>query len=232
MESVDIERILGQAESDLGEPGRADLRRSGFWRAVAAVKGEPALADRYAERIGRIDRAAFERSVRLRLPAWVGVLLDLLGVAIGVVLMVVAPSFAAPWRELSFLAGVAAILGASHTLTHWIVGTAIGIRFSHWFSKPPRTPQPGFKIDYASYLRTPARRRAWMHASGAIVTKLVPFAALPLALAIGLDGWAVRLLLILGIGQLLTDALLSTRHSDWKRFRREMRLASQGGKRS
>jgi hypothetical protein len=225
MEAAEIESILGQAESALARGGQLDLRQVGFWRAVAAVKRNRALVDRYAERIARTDRAAFERSVRLRLPAWVGVLLDLAGVAIGLVLLVIAPALNAPGREIAFLVGVAAILATSHTLAHWIVGTAFGIHFSHWFSKPPLAPQPGFKTDYASYLRTPARRRAWMHASGAIVTKVVPFAVYPIALAEGLDAWALWVLLIVGVGQLLTDALLSTRLSDWKRFRREMRFA-------
>jgi hypothetical protein len=232
VESSEIERILAQAESALTGTEPGDLRQAGFWRAIAAVKREPVLVERYAARIGRIDRAAFERNVMVRLPAWVGVVLDLVGMGIGLVLMFIAPAFAAPWRELSFLVGVAAILGASHTLAHWLVGSVYGIGFSHWFSKPPLTPQPGFKTDYASYLRTPARRRAWMHASGAIVTKLVPFAALPLAVAAGLDAWALWLLLIVGIGQLFTDALLSTRLSDWKRFRREMRFAKESAGRS
>lgn len=232
MEPSEIERILGQAEGALAAAGRVDLRQTGFWRAVAAVKREPALVDRYAWRTGQIDRAAFERSVRLRLPVWLGVLLDLAGVVVGAGLMLIAAGLAAPWREIAFLIGVAAILGASHTLAHWIVGRAVGIRFCYWFSKPPLTPQPGFKTDYATYLRTPARRRAWMHASGAVVTKVIPFAALPLAVAAGLDAWAVWLLLIVGIGQLFTDALLSTRLSDWKRFRREMRFAKQTASRS
>lgn len=225
MDTAEVERILDQTESALARGGTVDLRKSGFWRAVAGAKRNRALVDRYADRIARADRTSFERGVRLRLPAWVGVVLDAAGVAVGIVLMVIAPALAAPWREVTFLVGVGAILGASHTLTHWIVGTAVGIRFSHWFSKPPLTPQPGFKIDYASYLRTPARRRAWMHASGAIVTKLIPFAALAVALLAGLDAWAVWVLLIVGLGQLLTDAFLSTRLSDWKRFQREMRFA-------
>jgi hypothetical protein len=226
MDASDVEQVLGQVESALAQGGRVDLRRTGFWRAVAAVKLDRVLVDRYAERIATIDRSAFERSVWLRLPAPIGVLLDLVGVIVGGGLMAVAPVYAAPAREICFLIGVAAILGASHTLAHWVVGTAFGIRFSHWFSKPPLTPQPGFKVDYASYLRTPARRRAAMHASGAIVTKLIPFAAYPVALAEGLDAWALWVLLIVGVAQLLTDALLSTGHSDWKRFRREWFIQS------
>src|SRR5439155_23826878 len=48
-----------------------------------------------------------------------------------------------------------------------VAGVAAGIRFIGWFLDGPTRLQPGLKIDYASYLRTPARRRAWMHAAGA-----------------------------------------------------------------
>ena len=130
-----------------------------------------------------------------------------------------------PWRELVFLAGMGAILVASHTLTHWVFGTLSGIRFTHWFAVPPLKPQPGFKTDYATYLRTRPVSRAWMHASGAIVTKLVPFAAYPFALQAGLEPWAIWLILAIGVIQIVTDVVWSVRASDWKKFRREMRAA-------
>jgi NADH:ubiquinone oxidoreductase subunit 4 (subunit M) len=64
-----------------------------------------------------------------------------------------------------------------------------------------------------------------MHAAGAIATKLVPFLVIPYALAIGTETWAVLLLFALGVVQILFDAVYSVRASDWKKFRREMRLA-------
>jgi hypothetical protein len=64
-----------------------------------------------------------------------------------------------------------------------------------------------------------------MHAAGAIVTKLTPFLVVPYALAIDTDSWAVGLLLALGVGQVVSDIVYSTKKSDWKKFRREMRLA-------
>ena len=64
-----------------------------------------------------------------------------------------------------------------------------------------------------------------MHAAGAIASKLTPFLVMPYAVAIGTDTWAVLALLAFGIVQILTDALYSVRASDWKKFRREMRLA-------
>mgnify|MGYP001568444969 CR=1 FL=1 len=72
---------------------------------------------------------------------------------------------------------------------------------------------------------SPAAARAWMHASGAIVTKVVPFAAYPFALSAGLEPWAIWVVLGVGVLQLVTDALFSVRASDWKKFRREMRFA-------
>ena len=45
------------------------------------------------------------------------------------------------------------------------------------------------------------------------------------SIAIDTDAWAVLLLLALGVVQILTDVLFSVKASDWKKFRREMRLA-------
>ena len=59
----------------------------------------------------------------------------------------------------------------------------------------------------------------------AIATKLTPFLVIPYALAIGTDTWAVLLVLALGLVQIVTDVLFSVKSSDWKKFRREMRLA-------
>ena len=61
-----------------------------------------------------------------------------------------------------------------------------------------------------------------MHAAGAVATKVVPFALLPLA-----RGRRAATVALVGIGatQLVTDVVFSTRQSDWKSFRREMRVA-------
>jgi hypothetical protein len=66
-----------------------------------------------------------------------------------------------------------------------------------------------------------------MHASGAIATKLVPFLVLALASATDIDapGWAIAILWVLGIGQIVSDLLFSTRKSDWKKVRRELVVA-------
>lgn len=223
MDESAIERILAACEQALAGSGTPDLRALGFWRAVASVKRRRELVDRYAARIAAIDRQAFRRRVRLAFPVTFGVVALDLGLFGGLLLLAIAIGAPHPWRELFILAGVGALDVATHGLAHLAVGTFGGIGFTDWFidlMKPP-----GFKIDYASYLRASPRQRAWMHAAGAIATKLTPFLVIPYAVAIGTETWAVLLILALGVTQILFDVLFSVRASDWKKFRREMRLA-------
>jgi hypothetical protein len=100
------------------------------------------------------------------------------------------------------------------------------MRFTHWFIGEITLPQPGVKVDYATYLVVPARRRAWMHASGAITSKLIPFLLLPAAVISGQPTWVVWSVAAFGLISIVTDVLWSTKVSDWKKFRREMDLAS------
>jgi hypothetical protein len=84
---------------------------------------------------------------------------------------------------------------------------------------------PGLKIDYETYLRTPPEARAWMHASGAIASKIGPFLALAFWPSSVAPPWAAWVILGYGVLIVATDVFISTRKSDWKRFRREMRIA-------
>lgn len=225
MNDAEIDRALGASERELNAGRVPDLRALGFWRAVAAVKRHPELVDRYATRIATIDRAVFRRRVRLAFPVALGVIALDLGLFGGLVLLGVATVVDHPWREVLVLLATGALDVTTHGLAHLAVGTLVGIDFTDWFADLPKRPQPGFKIDYASYLRASPRQRAWMHAAGAIATKLTPFLVVPYAVAIGTDTWAVLALLALGVVQILFDVLYSVRASDWKKFRREMRLA-------
>lgn len=229
MEGAEVERTLAACEQALAGGGRVDLRALGFWRAVDAVKRSRELVDRYADRIGAIDRGAFERAVRPTFPLAFGALDLALAAALGVVLVAVAGSLPADGRGAALVLGAAAVLGATHDLAHLVFGTVVGIRFTRWFLDGPTRLQPGLKIDYASYLRAAPQARAWMHASGAVVTKIVPFAAIAVGFLIAAPGWALALLGGIGLVQIVTDLLFSVKRSDWKRFRREMRLARRLG---
>lgn len=208
------------------EGGSRDLRELGFWRWVARVKPDAELSDRWAEQIGRIDGAAFRAGVRLRLPVWAGNALLLAGVVAGAVAVVVARA-----AEGDVLAGLALIAAAglwavsTHCLAHWVVGRAVGIRFTDYFLGGPFPPRPGLKTDYASYLRTAPTSRAAMHAAGAIATKLAPFVALAFWPGTAAPWWSAAALVLFGVLQIVTDLLFSVKASDWKKVKRERAVA-------
>ena len=225
MDEVAIDRALAACEQQLQAGRTPDLRALGFWRAVAAVKRRRDLVDRYASRIATVDRRTFRRRVRLTFPVGLGIVLVIGGLLVDLVFLAVASGAQHPWREILVLVGAVGLDVATHGIAHLAVGALVGIDFSDWFIDLPKKPQPGFKIDYASYLRAAPRQRAWMHAAGAIATKLTPFLVIPYAVAIGTETWAVLLLLALGVIQIVTDVLFSVKASDWKKFRREMKFA-------
>ena len=208
------------------EGGQTDLRALGFWRLLAKVKTDQALATHWAEQAGRIDRRAFERGVRFRLPVWFGNLVLALAIAAGAVAVAIAATTDSP--ELAGWALVFAALDWSasfHTPAHWVVGRAMGMRFLAYYVHDLIPPVPGLKIDYETYLLTSPGARAWMHASGAIASKIGPFVALAFWPATDAPAWAAWVILGYSVFIVATDVFISTRKSDWKRFRREMRVA-------
>lgn len=221
MTPYEVDTILNKIEVEIGFGGTPDLRGTHFWSAVAATKRDPDLVSKFADRIGAIDRAAHDAWARLVIPLWIGTIVAIVGMLIGLSI-VSASAFVPKWNGVAFLAGAGVLVGSTHGLGHLVVGYIVGIRFSGWFIGAGR-PQPGVKIDYATYLRATPRARAWMHASGAIVTKFIPFLLVPVALALSaIPMWATLALLVLGVIQIVTDVLWSTKSSDWAKYLREI----------
>lgn len=221
-----VERSMAHAEEAVSN-GRT-LNGTGFWKTVSLLRRDRDLAREFAARCASIDGRAFESSVRLRVPETVGALLLSAGTAAGIAAIYLSSVLAGIWRPLIFLAGFGALDIATHSLTHWLVGRLLGMRFTHFFLGGPPPPRPGAKLDYESYLLASPRRRAAMHASGAIVTKLVPFAMVPAALSLHMPKWVLAILLVTGFGQIATDLAFSTKTSDWKKVRRELQAARPG----
>lgn len=228
----DLEGAFARIEAAVRE-GDTDLSRLGFWRLVRRLKGDPALAARWADVVGRIDRAAFEAAVRLRSPVWFGNAVLLVGTALGGLAVVVAMR-----ADDEVVAGIALLLaagvwsGSVHGLAHWVVGRFVGIRFTCYFVRMAVPPWPGLKTDYGTYLRTSASARAWMHASGALATKAAPFVALAFWWATDAPPWAAWACAALGVFEIATDVLFSTKSSDWKKVARERRIARALGSRA
>ncbi len=225
MDARQIEVTLEAAEEAVASG--LPVAPTGFWRAVAAVKRDPALVETYADRIARIDRAALKSWALVTVSLWLGNVLMIGGTMIGLVTIAWAYSLEGNTAGIVFLVGFGILLVTTHGLAHLVAGYLMGMRFTHWFAASIRRPTPGVKVDYSTYLRAPATSRAWMHAAGAIVTKVLPFAFLGAAFAADLPAWAIVLLVLVGFGQIATDILWSTKASDWKKFRREMALSPQ-----
>jgi len=208
------------------EAGDADLSRLGFWRLLSQVKADRRLSERWADAAGDIDRRAFEARVKLRFPVWFGNLVLVAGTAFGV-----AAAWTAVRASDRILAGVALVVAGGtwvvslHCLAHWVVGRAVGIRFTSYFLGGPPPPRPGLKTDYATYLRAEPGARAWMHASGALASKVAPFIALGFFPASNAPAWAAWVLLGIGVFTIITDVVFSRTSSDWKKVIRERRIA-------
>ena len=223
----DLSTELSRIERAVDE-GSTDLGALGFWRLVKRVKLSSGAIERYGEQIGRIDTKAFRRGVPRRYPVWMGNAVLSGGVLAGVAAVLVALKVSS-----SLLAGLALVVAGGlwavsfHDLAHWLVGRMFGMRFTDYFIGGPSPPRPGLKTDYASYLRVPAERRAWMHASGAIATKVAPFLPLLLWSAADAPAWSAIVLLAIGAAQIVTDVLFSVRSSDWKKVLRERAVARE-----
>ena len=138
-------------------------------------------------------------------PVWVGNFVLVAGVVAG------AGAVVAVRADSPTIAGVALIAAAGiwsfavHGLAHWVVGRVVGIRFFAYFIGGLPPPRPGLKSDYPPISGASPSGRAWMHASGAIATKVAPFVALALYPLTEAPAWAAWVVLALGIVQIVTD---------------------------
>lgn len=222
MDAGKVNEVLNGAEAAVDSG--LSIQGTRFWAAVSSARVDRQIAEEFADRIAVIDRRAFEMAAGPRVSASVGTGILTGGTAAAIAVLVLAETLENRMlRTLLLLGSFGALETTTHSLTHWAVGRLVGIRFTHYFVGGPPPPRPGAKIDYASYLRTPPSRRALMHASGAVVTKLTPFAFIPVALKMEAYRWVIYLLIAVGLFQILTDILFSTKTSDWKKVRRELR---------
>lgn len=215
----ELDRIAGAVAA-----GNHDLRALGFWPVVGRIKRDQLAIARYADQVALIDTHVFRTAVRTRVRPWVGVAALLILSVGGVAAVVVAGIWTGLWAGLALVgAGVAWSIGW-HLPAHAFAGWLAGIGFTDAFLGGPPPPRPGLKTDYATYLRAEPALRVWFHASGAIATKLAPFVALCFWPSTDAPAWSAWALVALGVLQIVTDILFSTKSGDWKRFLRERQV--------
>jgi hypothetical protein len=221
---IDIGPELDRIEAAVAA-GDSDLKALGFWRIVARVKPDRVLVGRYADQIGRIDTATFRSGVRFRVPVWAGNTLLIAATLGGLAAAILAHIASSTTLSGLLLLGAGGVWTVSlHSPTHWFVGHLAGIRFKDYFLGQP-LPYPGLKSDYSTYLRADAASRAWMHASGAIATKLAPLHALAFWPGTGAPWWSAAGLVAICALSIATDIAFSVTSGDWKKFRRERAVA-------
>ena len=221
----DYQDEFARIEAAVAE-GDTDLAGLGFWRLLSKVKRDPVLSSHWADAAGRIDQVAFESRVRLRLPIWFGNTVLVGATAAGVAAVIIAVQTTSPTVAGLALVFAAADWSASvHGLAHWLVGRAARIRFTSYFFDRLIPPTPGVKTDYATYLRASPGARAWMHASGAIASKIAPLVALAFWPATVAPVWAALVIAAYTLVLIVIDVVYSVRYSDWKKVRRELRVA-------
>lgn len=220
---MDIEEELERIEGEV-EKGNYDLRGLGFWKIVAEVKKDPSLVERFADRIGGIDRKVFEERVWFRVGVLTGHLAEVAGTILGAGLV---------WLSLSTPSGVlqglslvfaSLILSSTlHPLAHYTVGRAFGIQFLFYFPDGPAKIEPSLKTDYSSYLKAKPRERALMHISGPVATNGVALICLAIGLYTGVPTWALLALAGYFLLALGTEIFVSPMAGDMKRVKRELR---------
>ncbi len=219
---MDVVTATGTINQARAATERGDsLAGTGFWKLVSEIKRDESLS-RHIDAVDEIDQIAFKNWALLTLPLWLGTTVMVLGTIGGLVLVGLAYPTDGVWSGIWLLGGTGVMLVTTHGLGHLVVGRILGIRFTAWFIGTISRPQPGVKTDYSTYLRAPAISRAWMHASGAIVSKLIPFLMIGAGIAADSPSWSIWALLAIGLAQIATDVFWSTSASDWKKFKREM----------
>lgn len=228
----EIELALNMIEAKVSA-GSYNLKELGFWKLVAQVRRKPELAEKFGEQIARIDIAAHKVNW-ISVPLWLGHTVEILVTFFGAWLLYIALYHSSSMRSPA-LVGAAFFLSFSlHPLTHYAVGRMLGINFRYYFLHGLyiffRSPgkkwwklEPSLKVDYASYLRASPKSRVAMHASGAVVTKLIILVVLLLGVKFNAPAQGVIATAAMLALYIATDILYSTKSADWSKVRRELR---------
>ncbi len=124
-----------------------------------------------------------------RMPIWAGNAITITGTILGVVLSIYTPYLQFPARPLSALTAFLTLWFFPHTLTHYITGTMLGIRFRYYFIGRSsirkiggvfsmiagRLPVLGIRVEVESLRRARPVSRLIMFSSGAIASSLLPY---------------------------------------------------------
>ncbi|GBE54029.1 MAG TPA: hypothetical protein ENH28_05260 [Euryarchaeota archaeon] len=201
------------------------LRELGFWKFVSKIKRDEKLRQTLSDRAGRIERKAFENTIKLRVNLLTGNLIMAGFTISGILAIAVSLTCTSEAiRSYSIIAASLILSFSLHPLTHYVVGKLSGINFLYYFPDGPARIEPSLKVDYTTYLKASQKRRAIMHLSGVIATILAALFCLLVGISLDIYGWAKGALFFYFVILFLSDSLMSKKYGDIKRFKRELNL--------
>ena len=177
------------------------------------------------------------------LPIWLGNTIEAMGILVGIGFLFSINLMAHPvLRFITTLASMVCFWYFPHCLSHFIIGRALGIRFTHYritksslaklkspffLSLLLSFPTLGLVIDKNSLSRTVPLRRAMMHSSGVIASMLLP--AIPLIYSLSkMPSWVNLLLFFLFTFNLFFSLYASSKAGDLRRARRALKMVRDG----
>ncbi|HEY9245501.1 MAG TPA: hypothetical protein VIO11_01515 [Candidatus Methanoperedens sp.] len=194
-----------------------DYSSKTFRAVVNLVKKEKIKDDELLKHIEEISRKRFTRKVAFTFSIIAGNLLEII---ITVAAIILALLISSDW---ALYTSTLLLMVTMHPLSHYLTGSMLGIRFTHYYLDGPAVIEPTLRIDYFTYLKNSGERRALMHASGVFGTAAAP-------LFVAFIGWnrgnsqAAYYLLIFFIVLVVFELLTSTKIGDLMRAKREYRF--------
>jgi hypothetical protein len=185
-----------------------------FWGIVDQVKRDKINDEEILKHIAHINQKRFRETSSFTLSVPLGNLFESL-----ILIAALVMAFQIDSDMVLYLSALV-LMTAVHPLSHFITGTLLGIRFTHYYLNGPARIEPTLKIDYLSYLKARPTHRALMHASGVLGTVAAPLISALIAFIKGAEGAAFNLF-ILFLFLIVFELLTSTKSGDLMRARRE-----------
>lgn len=173
MKEGEVEKALSRIETEVGKKNYSAVKEFGFWKVVKVAKKDPEIAGKFAERIGTIDKLLFESKIWTKLDYRTGTILELIGAVIGLSFLYFGATSTGIESTMLYFVSAVVFMTALHPIAHSIAGRLFGIGFHFYFLNGPLLIEPTLKVDYSTYVKAPAKKRAIFHLAGAINSVLV-----------------------------------------------------------
>ncbi len=199
-----------------GQLKQIELNYNGkvFRDIVSRVKKDRINDNELLDHIEKISLDRFREKGSFTVNVHAGNLLEL---AIAIAAVVLTFQLSSDW--MLYITALV-LMTTLHPLSHFVTGSLLGIRFTHYYLDGPARIEPTLRIDHSTYLKASGKRRALMHISGVVGTIAAPLIAGLIALDKGALAVALNLA-ILFLLLIVFELLTSTKIGDLMKAKRE-----------